>query len=243
MESKFHLGTSAQTSAQGHSPERRSSVAIVLSTRAHVAHSPAPMKSAIRIFAIVLLFASARAEEPFAFARTPGKLPKSIVPVRYAIRIEPNIEKAALRGSETIEIEVRKAVRAIVLNSLNLEIDKATLNTTKPVVLTPVLDHEKQTLTFALAEELPAGKYTLELEYHGRLNEQTEGIYITRYQVGAVEKVALATQFEATDARRMFPCWDEPVFRAVFQLTAAIPEKHTAISNMPSSAKPSWQKV
>ena len=191
------------------------------------------MKSAIRLFAIVLLLATARAEEPFAFASTPGKLPKSIVPVRYAIYIEPDIAKAALRGSETIEIEVREAVRAIVLNSLNLEIDKATLSAGKPIALTPVLDRENQTLTFALAEELPAGKYTLSLEYHGKLSEQTEGLYLTRYQVGAVEKVALVTQFEATDARRMFPCWDEPVFRAIFQLTAAIPEKHTAISNMP----------
>ncbi|MEO7318319.1 MAG: M1 family metallopeptidase, partial [Chthoniobacteraceae bacterium] len=187
-----------------------------------------------RLITLAILLATSRAEEPFAFARTPGKLPKSIVPLRYAIRIEPSIEKAALRGSETIEIEVREAVREVVLNSLALEIDKATLTGAKPIALTPKLDVEKQTLTFALAEELPPGKYTLALEYHGKLTEQTEGLYLTRYQVGAAEKFALTTQFEATDARRMFPCWDEPVFRAAFQLTAVVPEKHTAISNMPA---------
>ena len=205
----------------------------MLHTPAAHAHIPALMHAAIRLLLPALLLATSAAEEPFAFARTPGKLPKSIVPLRYAIRIEPSIEKAALRGSETIEIEVRARVREIVLNSLNLVIDKASLNSKKAVTLTPNLDVEKQTLTFALAEELPPGRYTLALVFHGRLTEQTEGLYLTRYQVGAAEKLALTTQFEATDARRMFPCWDEPVFRAVFQLTAVVPEKHTAISNMP----------
>ena len=189
------------------------------------------MKVFIRLLAAAILVATSRAEEPFAFERTPGKLPKSIVPLRYGIRIEPSIEKASLRGSETIEIEVREPVRKIVLNSLNLEIEKATLNAGSAIALTPQLDVESQTLTFALADELPPGKYTLALEFHGKLTEQTEGLYLTRYQVGAVDKLALTTQFEATDARRMFPCWDEPVFRAVFQLTAVVPEKPLTTSS------------
>ena len=193
------------------------------------------MRSAIRLFVIVLLIAltPSHAEEPFIFERTPGKLPKTIVPLSYSIHIAPDIEKATLIGHETIEIEVRAPVRAIVLNSLNLEIDSAALNLEKPVALTPKLDVEQQTLTFPLTNELPPGKYTLALSFHGKLTEQTEGLYLTRYQVGTADKLALTTQFQATDARRMFPCWDEPVFRSVFQLTAVVQEKHTAISNMP----------
>ena len=128
------------------------------------------MRIAICLLAFVLLIAVAFAEEPFAFARTPGKLPKSIVPLRYAIRIEPNMAEATLRGSETIEIEVREPVRAIVLNSLNLEIDKAVLHAGEAIALNPKLDDGQQTLTLPLATELPAGKYTLALEFHGKLN-------------------------------------------------------------------------
>ena len=69
------------------------------------------MKTFFCLIVPALLFATACAEEPFAFARTPGKLPKTIVPLRYAIRIEPSIEKAVLRGSETIEIEVHRCRR------------------------------------------------------------------------------------------------------------------------------------
>ena len=64
--------------------------------------------------------------------------------------------------------------------------------------------------------ELPAGAHKLELDFAGKLNEQPFGLFITRYQDGTEQKSALATQMEATDARRMFPCWDEPVFRATF---------------------------
>ena len=194
------------------------------------------MKTAVRFIAAVITIFCAQAEEPFAFERTPGKLPKSIVPVKYDITIAPDIETSSFHGYEVIAIDVRKPVREIVLNSLNLDIDKAVLHGGKSAALAPRLDPAMQTLTFPLEEELPAGTYSISIDYHGKLNEQPEGLFLTRYRVGSVEKVALATQFEATDARRMFPCWDEPVFRAVYQLTAFVPKHFTAISNMAADA-------
>jgi aminopeptidase N len=184
--------------------------------------------------AFVFGLLAARAEEPFALEKTPGKLPKEVVPKSYVIRIEPNLETATFRGRENIEIEARQPVRQIVLNSQGLEISKAQLGTT---ALKPVLDEAKKTLTFALAEELPAGLHQLDLEFAGKLGEQPFGLFITRYQQGEAKKLALATQMEATDARRMFPCWDEPVFRATFELTAVVPAAHTAVSNMPIAAE------
>ena len=183
---------------------------------------------------ILSLATTAFAEGPFDFESTPGKLPKDVVPKRYTVRVEPEIEAATFRGRETIEIEVRRPVRQLVLNTNELEITRAQLGDTP---LTPQVDAGRQTLTFPLAEELPAGTHRLEIEFAGKLNEKPAGLFLTRYRVGAEEKRGLATQMEPADARRMFPCWDEPVFRAAFELTVVIPAGLTPVSNMPIAAE------
>ena len=193
----------------------------------------------VRCLALVasLFGVGAHGEAPFSFDTTPGQLPKEIVPRHYAIRIEPDIEQATLRGTETIDIEVRKPVSKIVLNSLGLKITRAILRTPAEIALAPQIDEKKETLTCALPSELAPGRYQLELSFEGKLTEQPEGLYLTRYASAGEEKRALITQFEATDARRMFPCWDEPVFRAEFQLTTVVPATHVAVSNMPITAE------
>ena len=118
------------------------------------------------------------AEEPFVFTKTPGKLPKAVVPRRYEIRIEPDLAKATMRGRETIEIEVREPVQALVLNALNLDIDKAVLHAADVIPLKPQLDQNLQTVTFALPAKLAAGTYRLELEFSGRITEQPEGLVL-----------------------------------------------------------------
>ena len=86
--------------------------------------------------------------------------------------------------------------------------------------------------------EVKPGKHSIEVHFTGKLNERPQGLYLTRYQLPNGEgKKALVTQMEPTDARRMFPCWDEPVFRATYQLTAVVPAAHTALSNMPAAAR------
>jgi aminopeptidase N len=94
-------------------------------------------------------------------------------------------------------------------------------------------------LTLTLPNELPVGRHEIALEFHGKINAQGQGLFYARYtEQGTKEKkIMLGTQFEATDARRMFPCWDEPSFRARFQLTALVPEKFLAVSNMPIEAE------
>ncbi len=181
---------------------------------------------------VVVCALAAFGEEPFSFETTPGHLPKDIVPKRYAIRVEPSLEKGSFRGNVEIDINVRKPVRQIVLHAKELTIEKAHLAGSE-ALLEPKLDPAAETLTLSVPKELPVGAARLVIEFSGKLSERPQGLYITRYPTAQGEQRALITQFEATDARRMFPCWDEPVFRATFQLTVVFPAKDNAVSNMP----------
>ncbi|HMJ05044.1 MAG TPA: M1 family metallopeptidase [Chthoniobacterales bacterium] len=182
-----------------------------------------------------IFLANVSAEKPFDFESTPGKLPKQVVPNEYAIRIVPDVKSFTFTGSETIKLDVRKPVRELVLNALEIEIASAALDG-KPVGRHAIkLDPKSETVTIALPSEWAPGSHTLALVFSGKINQQGQGLYRAPYRDAGseVKKVMLGTQFEATDARRMFPCWDEPSFRARFQLTAVVPENWTAVSNMP----------
>jgi aminopeptidase N len=175
------------------------------------------------------------AEKPFDFATTPGELPKQVVPEEYAIRIVPDLGKFAFTGSETVKLNVRKPVRRLVLNALEIKITGASLDGKTIPQSAIKLEPKTETATVTLASELPAGPHSLELNFTGKINQQGQGLYYAPYQeqgTGA-KKIMIGTQFEATDARRFFPCWDEPSFRARFQLTVVVPEDFTAMSNMP----------
>ena len=237
-----------------------------------------------RLFSLTLALifvTTLKAEKPFDFDSTPGKLPKEVVPQEYAIRIVPDVKKLAFTGSENITIKVRRPVRQLVLNSADIKITRATLNEKAIPASALKLDPKEETLTITLADQLGAGDHQLSLDFTGKINQQGQGLFYVRYQTQElapeseeekekerereekrekdrgkgekqtdkerekekeeehepkiifVKKIMLGTQFEATDARRFFPCWDEPSFRARFQLTVIVPENFIAISNMP----------
>ena len=175
------------------------------------------------------------AETPFSFKDTPGKLPKKVVPVEYSIRVVPNIDKLTFTGTETVKLSVRSPVQKLVLNALELEITEAALDGKMLPTSVIKIDKENELLTLALPSELTPGDHTLALGFSGKINQQGQGLFYARYQEqgSGKRKIMLGTQFEATDARRFFPCWDEPVFRARFQLSAVVPENWLAVSNMP----------
>lgn len=188
---------------------------------------------------LLLAVTSLRAEKPFEFASTPGKLPKDVRPTDYTIRIEPDIDHRTFTGSEEVKLDVGAATHQLVFNVLDLVISETRVDGRAVPPSALRIQPEQQLASISLPTDLASGVHTLALKFSGKINQFGAGLFYARYReenTGA-DKVLLGTQFEATDARRMFPCWDEPSFRARFQLTAVVPESWTAVSNMPVASE------
>lgn len=178
---------------------------------------------------------AARAEAPFSFATTPGKLPKDVVPLQYAAHLKPDLAANTFLGSQSVEIEVLKATSTIMLNAANLQIDAASLSGKgmDEIKLTAQIDPGRETLTFRLDQPLAPGRYQLSLKFHGVINREARGMFHLDYKAGGAARRMIATQMEPTDARRLLPLWDEPAFRATFRLTVDLPGNFKAFSNTP----------
>ncbi len=177
------------------------------------------------------LSAAGIAKPPFDFETTPGRLPKDVVPVDYRIAIVPDAVAKTLAGTETIVLDVRKPAASLMLNSVNETLSDVKLDGVASASVQN--DAAKQTTTIALAQPAPVGRHTLTFAYTGALETAPQGLFVQPYRTGPARGTMLSTQFEATDARRMFPCWDEPAFRATFQLTVTVPAAWSVVSNMP----------
>jgi aminopeptidase N len=181
-----------------------------------------------------------RAEPRFSFETTPCCLPKDIRPLAYRLDLKPDLEKLAsadgkedveFSGEEEVKIEVLKPTDTIVLNAVGLSFKGVTLDNTE--VTNRAVDEQKQTVTFRLAHKLTSGRHKLTIVYSGKIVPQPHGIYYADYDSPFGKSRMLITQFEATDARRMYPSWDEPIFKATVALSAELPSGFRAISNMP----------
>ena len=185
---------------------------------------------------VVCAAGAAQASPPFSFDAAPGRLPKTVVPLDYRVAIVPDAASKTLTGTETIALEVRKPVSVIVMNSLNERLRAVKLDGT--AVAGVKSDDEQQLTTLTLAKPAAVGRHTLTFAYSGKLETAPQGLFVQPYRTpDGTNGTMLSTQFEATDARRMFPCWDEPAFRATFQLTATVPANWTTVSNMPVHAR------
>lgn len=161
------------------------------------------------------------------------RLSKDILPTFYKLTVQPDLESFTFAGSEVIDVEVKKSVRSLVLHSVEIEVLSAYWQIGKsklvPVKVTYQVKNETITLTFA--KPIVKGKGKLHLEFRGMISEQLRGFYRSKYSHNGTEKHLASTQFESTDARRAFPCFDEPSHKSVFQLSVIIPNHLTAISN------------
>ena len=164
-------------------------------------------------------------------------LPTNVKPVKYDITLEPDFSAFTFMGSETIRIEVLSPTTSITLNSIEIAIQSCSVTPSGGEELAAQsisFDEEAETATFEFGAELPAGEATLAIEFTGELNDKLRGFYRSTYtDIDGNERYMATTQLEATDARRAFPCWDEPALKATFELTLVVPSEMTAVSNMP----------
>jgi aminopeptidase N len=186
-------------------------------------------------------------EPRFSFEHTPGKLPKHVRPIAYRVDLDltPDLAKIpaatgqpalAFTGQVQIEVEVLKPTDAITLHALDITFHAVAIDGAAPSAI--VKDEQAQTATFRLAQPLAPGRHAVAIDYAGQIIPQPAGIYYVFYKVPSGQRRIVTTQFEPTDARRMLPCWDEPVFKATFALTAVIPEDFKAVANMPLNEQP-----
>jgi puromycin-sensitive aminopeptidase len=162
------------------------------------------------------------------------RLPRHVVPHRYDLTIEPDLERGEFSGRVDIEVTIEEAAEEIVLNAIDLQCSEISLTDPDGVRLTATVTFEEDTerARLALSGLAAAGDWTLSIAFNGMLNDKLRGFYRSTFTDHAgAERTIATTQFEATDARRAFPCWDEPEMKAVFGVTLVVDADLLAISN------------
>jgi aminopeptidase N len=179
------------------------------------------------------LAASPAAAEPlFSFAATPGVLPKTVVPLHYALDLTPDLDKLSFTGSELIDIDIAEPTSRVVLNAADLTIEAAAVD--GGAASSIMFQEAQQTVTFAFPQPIAAGRHELRVAFAGRLSRNGAALFVVDYTAaGGRRQRMISSHLEPADARRMFPGFDEPAFKATFTLAVTLPQALMAVSNMP----------
>ncbi|MBI5530917.1 MAG: M1 family metallopeptidase [Candidatus Doudnabacteria bacterium] len=163
------------------------------------------------------------------------RLSSHIKPERYRLFIKPDLKRFIFEGEETIYLNIEKPVNEITLHTKELKILQAKFRIKNYELRIKNRDirynEQNQTVTFKLKQTVKAGKGELSLKFTGILNDKMRGFYRSQYKSKNQQKHLATTQFEATDARRAFPCFDEPSAKAIFDVTLMVPKKLAVVSN------------
>jgi aminopeptidase N len=156
------------------------------------------------------------------------RIPDFATPKHYQLTITPDFAAETFVGDETIQIDLLKQSASITLNAAEIKVAEITITSGGKTQTAQVSGDEKHEMaTFTVAEPLPAGPAEVRIRYSGILNGQLRGLYLSK----ANNRKYAVTQLENTDARRMYPSFDEPAYKATFDITAIIDKGDTAISN------------
>jgi puromycin-sensitive aminopeptidase len=166
----------------------------------------------------------------------PYRLVRTVVPSAYRIFLTPDLENFTFAGRVEIDVQIDEEVRELTLHALDLELGAATVTADGTSYRSQEhrLDETYETATFVFERTLPVGPAVVEIAFDGSLNDQLVGFYRSSFvDTEGVRHTIATTQFENSDARRAFPCWDEPAFKATYQVNLTIPSHLAAYSNSP----------
>jgi len=190
----------------------------------------------------VLVFAAGSALAAAAPPQAPAKsavtaanvttqLPRGVVPTHYDLAFTPDADKLTFTASVKIAVEVVKPTTTITLQAADLEFAKVEMAGVGAAKVS--VDAEAQTATFTFDKPVSAGAHVLAIDYSGKIYKQAAGLFALDYDTDQGKKRALYTQFENSDARRFIPSWDEPFFKATYDVQVTVPTGQMAIGNMP----------
>ncbi len=178
----------------------------------------------------------ASAQPRFDFRSTPTVLPKSVTPSHVRLRLDVDPQREQFSGEVSMQLTASEPVAAITLHASGLQAGRATLLTggkRRALQVEPDAEAGTWRLRRVDGAQVSAGKHRLDIRYRGRVQSSGEGLYRVDHRAGGKPARLLATQLQATDARRLMPAFDEPVFRTVFELSVRTPAGYQALSNMP----------
>ncbi|KAL3079369.1 hypothetical protein niasHT_037699 [Heterodera trifolii] len=165
-----------------------------------------------------------------------SKLPELAKPSLYQIFVSLNLNTFKFKGKQTIHLEITKPTNYLKLHSNALDVEKASLKLEDGTVFPDLkreIDAKWTLLTVQLPQEIKPQKAELEFVYNGELTTNMKGFYKSTYKDSEGNEMAVAsTQFESTYARNAFPCWDEPTYKAQFDIKLEVDKDLTALSNM-----------
>ncbi|HEY7930755.1 MAG TPA: M1 family metallopeptidase [Acidimicrobiales bacterium] len=166
----------------------------------------------------------------------PYRLARTYVPSAYRLFLTPDLSAFTFSGRVEIDLEVTESLNELTLHALELELGATTLTSGGVSLLASAVSYDDtyETATLRFEEALPTGPAVLEIAFTGTLNDQLHGFYRSTYEdADGVTHVIATTQFEHSDARRAFPCFDEPSFKATYQVNLTVPRDLAAYSNSP----------